>query len=102
MQPLDLLHEVEYNVFMALPDDTAETLPEELSDKPVGMPRWDDPAWPRAQYYTTAEAAERLGVTPRRVRQLIDEGSLRSTMYGRDHLITRNSITGLLKIRGVA
>jgi excisionase family DNA binding protein len=39
------------------------------------------------EYYTTERAAEYLGVTPSRVRQLICEGRLRSEKYGRDHLI---------------
>lgn len=37
--------------------------------------------------YTTESAAELLGVTPARVRQLILEGRLKSEKYGRDHLI---------------
>jgi len=39
------------------------------------------------EYYTTERAAEYLGVTPSRVRQLICEGRLKSEKYGRDHLI---------------
>jgi excisionase family DNA binding protein len=38
--------------------------------------------------YTTEHAAELLGVTPSRVRQLICEGRLKSVKYGRDHLIS--------------
>lgn len=36
---------------------------------------------------TTKEAAEKLGVTPRRVRALIGAGRLPSRQVGRDHLI---------------
>ncbi len=39
------------------------------------------------RFYTTERAAEYLGVTPSRVRQLIMEGRLKSEKYGRDHLI---------------
>jgi len=39
------------------------------------------------KFYTTDSAAEYLGVTPARVRQLIMEGRLKSEKYGRDHLI---------------
>ncbi len=37
--------------------------------------------------YTTEAAAEFLGVTPARIRQLILEGRILSEKYGRDHLI---------------
>jgi len=40
-----------------------------------------------SRFYTTESAAEYLGVTPARVRQLIMEGRLKSEKYGRDHLI---------------
>lgn len=40
-----------------------------------------------SKFYTTESAAEYLGVTPARVRQLIMEGRLKSKKYGRDHLI---------------
>ncbi len=40
-----------------------------------------------SKLYTTESAAEYLGVTPARVRQLIMEGRLKSEKYGRDHLI---------------
>ncbi len=40
-----------------------------------------------SKFYTTESAAEYLGVTPARVRQLIMEGRLKSEKYGRDHLI---------------
>jgi excisionase family DNA binding protein len=36
---------------------------------------------------TTTAAAARLGVTPRRVRALIDDGRLPATRIGRDWLI---------------
>lgn len=40
-----------------------------------------------SKFYTTETAAEYLGVTPARVRQLIMKGRLKSEKYGRDHLI---------------
>lgn len=36
---------------------------------------------------TTSEVAQRLNVSLRRVRQLIEEGRLPSQQFGRDHLI---------------
>jgi len=44
--------------------------------------------------YTTDTAAEFLGVTPARVRQLILEGRLKSEKYGRDHLIQEHELQG--------
>ena len=40
-----------------------------------------------SKFYTTESAAEFLGVTPARIRQLIMEGRLKSEKHGRDHLI---------------
>ncbi len=40
-----------------------------------------------SKFYTTESAAEYLGVTQSRVRQLILEERLESEKYGRDHLI---------------
>lgn len=37
--------------------------------------------------YTSESAANYLGVTPARVRQLIMDGRIKSEKYGRDHLI---------------
>lgn len=45
-----------------------------------------------SKLYTTETAAEYLGVTPSRVRQLILEERLESDKYGRDHLIIENSL----------
>ena len=42
--------------------------------------------------YTTESAATYLGVTPARVRQLIMESRLESEKYGRDHLISEDSL----------
>jgi excisionase family DNA binding protein len=42
---------------------------------------------------TTTEAAERLGITPMRVRQLIRAGRLPSQQFGRDHLIKESDLT---------
>lgn len=41
---------------------------------------------------TTSKAAERLGVSLRRVRQLIEEGRLPSQQFGRDHLIKESDL----------
>ena len=40
-----------------------------------------------SKFYTTAAAAEYLGVSAARIRQLIMEDRLKSEKYGRDHLI---------------
>ena len=42
--------------------------------------------------YTTDSAAEYLGVTPARIRQLIMEKQLKSEKYSRDHLIEKMSL----------
>ena len=42
--------------------------------------------------FTTDGAAEYLGVTAARVRQLIAEGRVKSEKYGRDHLIDGASL----------
>ncbi len=47
--------------------------------------------------YTTESAAEFLGVTPARVRQLIMENRLKSEKYGRDHLIGEGALQGYVK-----
>jgi len=41
---------------------------------------------------TTNSAAEILGVTPVRVRQLIQQGQLRSVKHGRDHLLEEDVV----------
>lgn len=41
---------------------------------------------------TTAEAAQRLGVSPRRVRALITEERLRAEKKGRDYLINESDL----------
>jgi excisionase family DNA binding protein len=41
---------------------------------------------------TTSEVAGRLGVSLRRVRQLIEEGRLPSRQFGRDHLINESDL----------
>jgi len=40
-----------------------------------------------SKYLTTHDAAEYLGVTPSRVRQLITKKQIESDKVGRDHLI---------------
>ena len=47
--------------------------------------------------YTTESAAAYLGVTPARVRQLILEERIPSEKYGRDHLITEDSLANYEK-----
>ena len=44
------------------------------------------------QLYSTLEAAEQLGVTRARIRQLIDEGLHESIKVGKLHLVTREGI----------
>lgn len=39
--------------------------------------------------FTTKEAAERLGVSAARVRQMVSDGSLPAKKFGRDLVITR-------------
>jgi site-specific DNA-methyltransferase (adenine-specific) len=41
---------------------------------------------------TTNRAAEILGVTPVRIRQLIQQGQIRSQKQGRDHLLEEDEI----------
>ena len=41
---------------------------------------------------TTKSAAEILGVTPVRVRQLIQQGQLPSVKHGRDHLLHKEEV----------
>ena len=42
--------------------------------------------------YTTEEAAEALGISSARVRQLILDGVLKTERFGRAHVITREAI----------
>ena len=44
------------------------------------------------KFYTTEEAANYLGVTPSRIRQLILEERLNSMKMGRDHLILESEL----------
>ena len=44
------------------------------------------------QLLTTSEVAERLNISLRRVRQLIEEGRLPSKKFGRDHLIKESDL----------
>jgi excisionase family DNA binding protein len=41
---------------------------------------------------TTKSAAEILGVTPVRVRQLIQQGQLAAEKHGRDHLLQKEKV----------
>jgi excisionase family DNA binding protein len=42
--------------------------------------------------FTTKEAAERLGVSAARVRQMVSDGSLPAKKFGRDLVITRGAL----------
>jgi excisionase family DNA binding protein len=44
------------------------------------------------QTYTTEEAADLLGVTPGRVRQMIIDGLLETERFGRAHVVTAKAI----------
>lgn len=46
----------------------------------------------RPALLTTAEAAERLGLTPGRVRQLARDGALKGQHYGRDWLFDERDV----------
>lgn len=41
---------------------------------------------------TTQQAADALGISRRRVRQLIEAGTLRATLVGRDYVIDRTNL----------
>lgn len=43
-------------------------------------------------YLTTAQAAERLGVTRQRIHQLIQEGRLPTSRFGRAHMIREEDL----------
>jgi excisionase family DNA binding protein len=49
------------------------------------------------QFITTSEAAERVGVSPRRIRQFIIEGRLRARKRGRDHVIDVRDLASLVR-----
>ena len=49
------------------------------------------------EYITTAEAAAALGISPMRVRQLIQDGTLRATKFGHVYMITRGDVAGVVR-----
>jgi len=50
---------------------------------------------------TVNEAARILGVTPRRVRQLVESGALPATRFGREWAIARGSVEDRVKARRI-
>ncbi len=48
---------------------------------------------------TTTQVAERLGITPSRVRQIIREGRLVATKHGRDWEVDPESLDSFVKVR---
>ena len=51
-------------------------------------------------FLTTKQAAERLGITPRRVQALIEAGRLPAQKFGRDYMINEKDLK-LVKDRKV-
>jgi len=49
------------------------------------------------EYITTAEAAANLGISPMRIRQLIQGGTLRATKFGHVYMITRGDLAGVVR-----
>lgn len=45
-----------------------------------------------SEFLTTQEAAEELGITDSRVRQLIIDGKLPAQKFGRSHMIKRSDL----------
>ena len=48
-----------------------------------------------ANLLSTAEAAERLGVSARRIRSMITEGKLEAKKIGRDYAIEKTALAGV-------
>jgi excisionase family DNA binding protein len=44
------------------------------------------------QFLTTTEAAARLGVSPTRVRKMLQDGIIRGRRFGRDWLVEKESV----------
>lgn len=51
-------------------------------------------------YMTTKEAAAALGVTPSRIRQMIDAEQLVAEQFGRDLMVTAESVDAAKKRKG--
>jgi excisionase family DNA binding protein len=49
--------------------------------------------------WTVAELAQRAGVTPQRIRQLIGWGEISATKHGRDWVILDSEVKRWLKVR---
>lgn len=46
-------------------------------------------------YLTTKQVGQRLGITPDRVRQLISEGTINASKFGRDNFILEEEVKRL-------
>jgi excisionase family DNA binding protein len=46
--------------------------------------------------FTTNEAAERLGISPARVRQMVTKGEIASEKFGRDTVITSEALAAAM------
>jgi excisionase family DNA binding protein len=44
------------------------------------------------EFLTTKQAAERLGITPRRVQALVTAGKLPASKFGRDYMIKESDL----------
>jgi excisionase family DNA binding protein len=47
----------------------------------------------RRKYYTTKQAAEKLGISPRRVRKLLEEGRIEGVKLGNTWVVSKLAYT---------
>ena len=72
---------------------TAENLPQAAGQsQPLAVGFHCEYHLPQMGMLTTAEVAERLGVSPRRVRELITDERLPAQKFGRDYLIEEKDL----------